>query len=330
MRGKRVLVTGIAGQDGSYLAELLLAEGYEVHGVVRDPAAPLENLGGIRDRVELHEADLVDETAVTGLLASLRPHEVYNLASHSFVPASWREPARTAELGAVGVTVLLESIRRVDPSIRFCQASSSEIFGQPRDSPQTEETPLAPVSPYGAAKAYGHFLVGAFRRQHGLHAVSGILFNHESPRRPAQFVTGKVARAAAAISLGLESGLELGDLDARRDWGYAPDHVRALWLALRQDEPDDYVVATGETHSVRELAELAFAHVGLDWQQHVRVDESLLRGATELRDVVGDATRARERLGWTPTISFPALVRLLVDADLERLRARQHAESVEV
>jgi GDPmannose 4,6-dehydratase len=330
MAAKRALVTGIAGQDGSYLAELLLSEGYEVHGVVRGRSSgPFENLAGIRDRVELHEADLLDETSVAGLLTSVRPHEVYNLASPSFVPRSWREPVRTAEFAAVGVTLLLETIRRIDDSIRICQAASSEIFGRPRESPQTEETPLAPVTPYGAAKAYGHFIVGSFRRQYGLHATSAILYNHESPRRPVDFAPRKIARAAAAISLGLEREVELGSLDARRDWGYAVDYVRALWLALRHDEPGDYVVATGETHSVRELAEIAFAHVGLDWQEHVRVDESLTRGSAELHDLVGDATRARERLGWAPSLDFPALVRLLVDADLERLRSQlEVAESV--
>jgi GDPmannose 4,6-dehydratase len=330
MAAKRALVTGIAGQDGSYLAELLLSEGYEVHGVVRGRSSgPFENLAGIRARVELHEADLLDETSVAGLLTSVRPHEVYNLASPSFVPRSWREPVRTAEFAAVGVTLLLETIRRIDDSIRICQAASSEIFGRPRESPQTEETPLAPVTPYGAAKAYGHFIVGSFRRQYGLHATSAILYNHESPRRPVDFAPRKIARAAAAISLGLEREAVLGNLDARRDWGYAVDYVRALWLALRHDEPDDYVVATGETHSVRELAEIAFAHVGLDWQEHVRVDESLTRGSAELHDLVGDATRARERLGWAPSLDFPALVRLLVDADLERLRSQlEVAESV--
>jgi GDPmannose 4,6-dehydratase len=330
MAAKRALVTGIAGQDGSYLAELLLSEGYEVHGVVRGRSSgPFENLAGIRARVELHEADLLDETSVAGLLTSVRPHEVYNLASPSFVPRSWREPVRTAEFAAVGVTLLLETIRRIDDSIRICQAASSEIFGRPRESPQTEETPLAPVTPYGAAKAYGHFIVGSFRRQYGLHATSAILYNHESPRRPVDFAPRKIARAAAAISLGLEREVELGSLDARRDWGYAVDYVRALWLALRHDEPGDYVVATGETHSVRELAEIAFAHVGLDWQEHVRVDESLTRGSAELHDLVGDATRARERLGWAPSLDFPALVRLLVDADLERLRSQlEVAESV--
>jgi GDPmannose 4,6-dehydratase len=320
MAATRALVTGIAGQDGSYLAELLLSEGYEVHGVVR-AQGPFENLSEIRDRIELHGADLLDEGSVAGLLSSVRPQEVYNLASPSFVPRSWREPVRTAEFGAVGVTLLLETIRGVDDSIRLFQASSSEVFGRPRESPQTEDTPLAPVTPYGAAKAYGMFIVSCFRRQYGLHASTGILFNHESPRRPVDFVPRKIARSAAAISLGLERELELGDLEARRDWGYAPDHVRAMWLALQQPEPGDYVISTGESHSVRELAEIAFAHVGLDWREHVRVDESLTRGGAELHDLVGDSSRAQERLGWAPSLDFSSLVRLLVDADLDRIRA---------
>ena len=330
MAAKRALVTGIAGQDGSYLAELLVSQGYEVHGVVRATSAgPFENLAAVRDQVDLHEADLLDESAVADLLATVRPHELYNLASPSFVPRSWREPVRTAEFAAVGVTLLLETARRVDDSIRVCQAASAEIFGRPRESPQTEETPLAPVTPYGAAKAFGHFLVGGFRGRYGMFATSAILYNHESPRRPPDFVPRKIARAAAAISLGLEREVLLGNLEGRRDWGYAVDHVRALWLALQRDEPDDYVIATGETHSVRELAEIAFAHVGLDWQEHVRVDESLVRGSAELHDLVGDATRARERLGWSPTVEFPELVRLLADADLERLRGQlEVAESM--
>ncbi len=322
MAAKRALVIGIAGQDGSYLAELLLAEGYEVHGVVRSASASLENLAAVRDRVELHETDVLDVDALAALLSSTRPREVYNLAAPSFVPQSWREPVAVAEHSAVGVTVLLETIRRIDASTRVFQASSSEIFGEPRESPQTEETPLAPLTPYGAAKAYGHFLTRCYRRRYGLHATSGILYNHESPRRPVDFVPRKIARAATAIALGLERELELGNLDARRDWGYAPDYVRAMWLALQQPEGDDYVIATGESHSVRELAEIAFSHVGLDYEEHVRVDESLTRGSAELHDLVGDPARARERLGWAPSVDFAALVRLLVDADLERLRAQ--------
>jgi GDPmannose 4,6-dehydratase len=242
---------------------------------------------------------------------------------------SWRQPVLTAEFAAVGVTSMLEALRRVDDSIRFYQASSSEIFGEPREVPQTEETPLAPVTPYGVAKAYGHFITRSYRHRYGLHASSGILYNHESPRRPLDFVTRKVTHAAASISLGLQHELEIGDLDARRDWGYAGDYVRAMWLMLQQAEPDDYVIATGKTHSVRELVEHAFDRVGLHWQDYVRVDESLKRGKAELHDLVGDATRARERLEWTPTLDFEGLVHLLVDADLERLRARlERAETV--
>jgi GDPmannose 4,6-dehydratase len=321
MDPKRALVIGIAGQDGSLLAELLLGEGYEVFGVVRQPTStPFENLAAIRDEVELLQADVLDELSLVDVLSACRPQEVYNLASPSFVPMSWRQPVLTAEFAAVGVTALLEAIRRVDDGIRFYQASSSEIFGEPREVPQNEETPLAPVTPYGVAKAYGHFITRSYRRRYRLHASSGILYNHESPRRPLDFVTRKVANAAAAISLGLATEVRLGNLDARRDWGYAADFVRAMWLMLQQEEADDYVVASGVSHSVRELADCAFSRVGLDWEEHVRVDEMLVRGTAELHDLVGDATKARERLGWSPTIDFEGLVHLLVDADLERLR----------
>jgi GDPmannose 4,6-dehydratase len=326
---QRALIIGAAGQDGSLLSELLLAEGYEVFGVVRQPASTtFENLVAIRDQLELVQADVLDELSLVDVLTSVRPHEVYNLASPSFVPMSWRQPVLTAEFAAVGVTALLESIRRVDEGIRFYQASSSEIFGEPREVPQTEETPLAPVTPYGVAKAYAHFITRSYRRHYGLHASSGILYNHESPRRPLDFVTRKVCHAAAAVSLELEEEVQLGNLDARRDWGFAGDYVRAMWLMLQQDEPDDYVIATGSTHSVRELAASAFAHVGLDWEEHVRVDNALIRGKAELHDLVGDPSRARERLGWAPTVDFDSLVRLLVDADLERLRARLEPASI--
>lgn len=323
MYRRRALIIGVGGQDGSFLAELLLAEGYEVFGVVRQPTSTrFENLEPIRDRLELLQADVLHELSLVDVLSSSRPHEVYNLASPSFVPMSWRQPVLTAEFAAVGCTALLEAIRRVDEEIRFYQASSSEIFGEPREVPQVEETPLAPVTPYGVAKAYAHFITRSYRRRYGLHASSGILYNHESPRRPQDFVTRKVARAAAAISLGLQSEVLLGDLDARRDWGYAGDYVRAMWLMLQQQVADDYVIASGETHSVRELVECAFGRVGLDWQDHVRVDESLVRGKAELHDLVGDAAKARERLGWEPSVDFEGLVHMLVDADLERLRAQ--------
>jgi GDPmannose 4,6-dehydratase len=330
MPDKRALIIGIAGQDGSYLAELLLGEGYEVFGVVRQPTSSrFENLEAVRGDVELLQAEFLDELSLVDVLSSCRPREVYNLASPSFVPMSWRQPVLTAEFAAVGCTALLEAIRRVDAEIRFYQASSSEIFGEPREMPQTEETPLSPVTPYGVAKAYAHFITLSYRRRYGLHASSGILYNHESPRRPPDFVTRKVARAAAAISLGLETEVSLGDLDARRDWGFAVDYVRAMWLMLQQAEAGDYVIATGESHSVRELAACAFGHVGLDWEEHVRVDDALLRGKAELHDLVGDSSKARERLGWSPTIDFEQLVHLLVDADLERLRAQlEPAESL--
>ncbi len=328
MAARRALITGIAGQDGSLLAELLLGEGYEVFGVVRRPASEqFDNLEAIRDRVELVEAALLDELSLVDALKTCRPHEVYNLASPSFVPMSWRQPVVTAEFAAVGVTALLESIRHVDPEIRFYQASSSEIFGEPREVPQNEETPLSPVTPYGVAKAYGHLIVRSYRKRYGLYACSGILYNHESPRRPLDFVTRKVAHAAAAISLGLAGELWLGDLDARRDWGYAGDYVRAMALMLRRDEPDDYLIATGVPHSVEELVELAFGRVDLDWREYVQIDESLRRGAAELHDLVGDASKARERLGWAPTVDFEGLVGLLVDADLERLRGQRVAAS---
>jgi GDPmannose 4,6-dehydratase len=323
MYRRRALIIGIAGQDGSLLAELLLDEGYDVFGVVRQPVSSrFDNLEPIRDRIELRQADVLDELSLVDVLSSCRPHEVYNLASPSFVPMSWRQPVLTAEFTAVGCTALLEAIRRVDDEIRFYQASSSEIFGEPREVPQNEETPLAPVTPYGVAKAYAHFITRSYRSRYGLHATSGILYNHESPRRPPDFVTRKISRAAAAISLGLEHQVALGDLEARRDWGYAGDYVRAMWLMVQRDTPSDYVVATGEAHSVRELAECAFSHAGLDWKEHVRVDESLVRGKAELHDLVGDASKAREDLGWAPTVDFEALVHLLVDADLERLRGQ--------
>jgi GDPmannose 4,6-dehydratase len=330
MATKRALIIGIAGQDGSYLGELLLEQGYDVSGAVRQPVSTaFENLAPIRGAIDLYQADVLDELSLVDLLTSCRPDEVYNLAAPSFVPMSWRQPVLTAEFAAVGVTSMLEALRRVDDSIRFYQASSSEIFGEPREVPQNEETPLAPVTPYGVAKAYGHFITRSYRHHYGLHASSGILFNHESPRRPLDFVTRKVCHAAASISLGLQHELEIGNLDARRDWGFAGDHVRAMWLMLQQDEPDDYVIATGEPHSVRELVQCAFDRVGLDWQDYVRVDESLKRGKAELHDLVGDATRARERLGWSPSLDFEGLVHLLVDEDLARLRSRlEPAESL--
>jgi GDPmannose 4,6-dehydratase len=323
---RRALITGIGGQDGSFLAELLLEQGYEVFGVVRRaPSERYENLEPIRERIELIQADLLDEHSLVDALKTCEPHEVYNLASVSFVPMSWRQPVLTAEFAAVGVTTMLESIRAVDEEIRFYQASSSEIFGEPVEVPQAEGTPLAPLTPYGVAKAYGHFITRSYRRRYGLHASSGILYNHESPRRPLDFVTRKIAHAAAGIKLGLQGELWLGNLDARRDWGYAGDYVRAMWLMLQQDEPADYVVASGETHSVRELVALAFERVGLDAEEYVHIDSSLNRGKAELHDLVGDPSKARERLGWEPTVGFEELVHRLVDADVDGLQASAHA-----
>jgi GDPmannose 4,6-dehydratase len=315
----RAIVTGIGGQDGSYLAELLLGRGYEVVGIVRDASRSYDTLAIVRDRVELVETDLLDYDTLVAALRAHAPNEVYNLAAPSFVPRSWDVPVETAEFAAVGATSLLEAVRAVDPGIRVYQASSSEIFGEPLESPQTEETPLAPLTPYGVAKAYAHFIARSYRRRYGLHASCGILYNHESPRRPLDFLPSKVAHAAAAISLGDESELALGDLDAERDWGYARDYVDAMWRMVQQDEPDDYIVATGELHSVRELVETAFAHVGLDWREHVRVDESLKRGAAELHRLVGDASKAHRELGWQPSVTFEQLVALLVDAATEQL-----------
>jgi GDPmannose 4,6-dehydratase len=322
----RALITGIGGQDGSFLAELLLERGYDVYGVVRAGADTYPNLHSIADRIELIEADLLDQGSIEAAIAAARPRELYNLAAPSFVPASWDRPVETAEFAAVGATSVLEAIRSVDPSVRFYQASSSEIFGEPRETPQTEETPLAPVTPYGVAKAYAHYIVGSYRRRYGLFACSGILYNHESPRRPLDFVPRKAAHAAAAISLGLESELVLGDLDARRDWGYAGDYVRAMWLMLQQEAPDDYLVASGESHSVRELVQCAFAYLGLDWQKHVRIDPALQRGPAELHRLVGNPGKARRALGWEPELDFTRLIHLLVDTDLERMRGAAEGE----
>jgi GDPmannose 4,6-dehydratase len=320
---KRALITGIAGQDGSYLAELLLDEGYEVFGIVRDPDARYDNLAAVEDRIGLIRADLLDQASLLTALAESQPDEVYNLAAPSFVPMSWDQPVLTAQFAAVGATSILEAIRETRPEIRFYQASSSEIFGEPRETPQNEQTPLAPVTPYGVAKAYAHFIVGSYRRRYGLFASSGILYNHESPRRPLDFVTKKVAHGVARIARGLDDELVLGNLDARRDWGYAPDYVRAMWLMLQQDEPRDYVVATGILHSVRDLVERAFRHAGLGWERHVRSDEALQRGKAELHDLVGDASLARGRLNWGPSVNFDQLVRLLVESALASLDAAE-------
>jgi GDPmannose 4,6-dehydratase len=316
---RRALVTGIGGQDGSYLAELLLGHGYEVFGVtVTSPE-------GLGDRIELLQVDLNDAQAVASAIVEVKPDETYHLASPSFVPASWEDPVGTTAFAASSAAALLDGLRREHPQGRFMNAASAEIFGAPEQVPQSEATPVAPITPYGAGKAFAYFLTAAFRRQYGLHASSAVLYNHESERRSPEFLTRKVSRGVAAIKLGLERELLLGDLSARRDWGYAADYVRAMWLVLQADEPDDYVVATGEAHSVEEFVKAAFEHVGLDWREHVKRDESLVRGAADSPALVGDPTKIRERLGWEPEVRFDELVRLMIDADLDQLRAQAAA-----
>jgi GDPmannose 4,6-dehydratase len=313
------LITGITGQDGSYLAELLLAKGYDVWGMVRRSSTEsYERIDHMRDRLRFVQADLLDQSSLSAALVAAEPDEVYNLAAQSFVPTSWTQPVLTAEFTAVGVTRMLEAIRQVDPSVRFYQASSSEMYGRVRETPQDEHTPFYPRSPYGVAKVYGHYITVNYRESYGLFACSGILFNHESPRRGLEFVTRKVTDGVARIKHGMADELVLGNLDARRDWGFAGDYVEAMWRMLQQDEPDDYVVATGETNTVERLVELAFEHAGLDRDEHVRTDPSLIRPA-EVDLLVGDPGKARERLGWSPTYDFEGLVRMMVDADLERL-----------
>jgi GDPmannose 4,6-dehydratase len=314
------LITGITGQDGSYLAELLIEKGYEVCGMVRRASVEkFERIEHLRSRVQLRQADLLDQLSLIELVKNFRPTEIYNLAAQSFVPTSWSQPMLTAEFDAVGVTRVLEAVRLVDPTIRFYQASSSEMFGKVREVPQRETTPFHPRSPYGVAKVYGHYITVNYRESYGIFACSGILFNHESPRRGLEFVTRKVSHGVARIKLGLEQELRLGNLEAKRDWGFAGDYVEAMWLMLQQPEADDYVVATGENHAVRELVEVAFAHVGLDWRRFVKVDPALLRPA-EVDTLIGDPAKARARLGWKPRVSFQDLVRMMVDADLARMR----------
>ncbi|MFN8109078.1 MAG: GDP-mannose 4,6-dehydratase [Thermoleophilia bacterium] len=314
------LITGITGQDGSYLAELLLDKGYEVWGMVRRSSTEsYERIDHLRDRIRLVQGDLLDQPSLTSALLDAQPDEVYNLAAQSFVPTSWSQPVLTAEFTAVGVTRLLEAVRQVNPGIRYYQASSSEMFGKVRETPQNEFTPLYPRSPYGVAKCYGHYITVNYRESYGMHCTSGILFNHESPRRGLEFVTRKVTDGAARIKLGLATELRLGNLDARRDWGFAGDYVRAMWLMLQQPEPDDYVVSTGETHTVRRLVELAFARVGLDPDEHVVLDPAFVRPA-EVDLLVGDASKAHRELGWRPEVDFEGLGAMMVDADLARLR----------
>jgi GDPmannose 4,6-dehydratase len=315
----RALITGITGQDGSHLADLLLEKGYEVHGMVRRSSTEtFQRLAHIRDDLILHTGDLLDQRSMSDVLRECAPHEIYNLAAMSFVAASWNQPVLTAEFTGVGVTRMLEAMREVAPDARFYQASSSEMFGKVRETPQNESTPFYPRSPYGVAKVYGHFITVNYRESYDLYACSGILFNHEGERRGLEFVTRKVTHAAAAIKLGLTDKLFLGNLDAKRDWGYARDYVEAMWLMLQQDEPEDFVIATGETHSVRELVEVAFEHVGLELDDHIEIDPALLRPA-EVELLVGDYSKAREKLGWEPRTSFEELITLMVDADLELL-----------
>ncbi|HET7249958.1 MAG TPA: GDP-mannose 4,6-dehydratase [Gemmatimonadales bacterium] len=316
---RRALITGVTGQDGSYLAELLLEKGYEVVGVVRRTSHDsYERIGHLLGRLQIVPADLLDQHSLTAVIRDARPHEVYNLAAQSFVPTSWSQPVLTGEFTALGVTRLLEAVRLAHPEARFYQASSSEMFGKVVETPQRESTPFYPRSPYGVAKVYGHWITVNYRESYGLYAVSGILFNHESPRRGLEFVTRKVSHAVASIVQGKASELRLGNIDASRDWGYAGDYVEAMWRMLQPAKPDDFVIGTGETHTVRELCEIAFAHAGLDWKKHVRVDPALVRPA-EVDVLRADPAKARRELGWKPTVSFPELVRMMVDADLERL-----------
>jgi GDPmannose 4,6-dehydratase len=317
--GKRALITGITGQDGSYLAELLLEKGYDVTGVVRRASAPnLWRIQHLLDRLTLRPADLLDQLSLIRVLTDAKPTEVYNLAAMSFVPASWDQPMLTGEFNAQGVTRMLEAVRHVDPGIRFYQASSSEMYGKVREVPQTELTPFYPRSPYGVSKVFAHYITVNYRESYDLFAVSGILFNHESPRRGLEFVTRKVTDGVARIKLGLSDSLKLGNLDAKRDWGFSGDYVQAMWLMLQQKAPDDFVIATGKSHSVGELVEVAFGHAGLDWKKYVGTDPAFLRPA-EVDLLIGDAGKARAQLGWAPKVNFEGLVRMMVDADVQRL-----------
>jgi len=317
---KKALITGITGQDGSYLAELLLEKGYEVHGMVRRASTEtFERIAHIKDRLVLHQADLLDQLSLIQLMETVQPDEIYNLAAMSFVPTSWTQPVLTGEFTALGVTRMLEAMRLVCPGARFYQASSSEMFGKVRQVPQNEETPFYPRSPYGVSKVYGHYITVNYRESYGLFAVSGILFNHESPRRGKEFVTRKISDGAARIKLGLAKELRLGNLNAERDWGFAGDYVKAMWMMLQQDEPQDFVVGTGIAHSVRDFLERAFDRVGLKWQDHVVIDPALVRPA-EVDHLLADASKARRVLGWKPEVDFDGLVDMMVDADLDRYR----------
>jgi GDPmannose 4,6-dehydratase len=317
---KKALITGITGQDGSYLADFLLEKGYAVTGMIRRSSTEsFHRLGHILDRIEFVQGDLLDQHSLTRMLDEVKPDEVYNLAAMSFVPTSWNQPVLTAEFTALGVTRMLEAVRLVNPRMRFYQASSSEMFGKVREIPQTETTPFHPRSPYGVAKVYGHFITLNYRESYDLFACSGILFNHESPRRGLEFVTRKVTDAAARIKLGLAKEVKLGNLESKRDWGFAGDYVRAMWAMLQQDAPDDYVIATGRQESVQALCEAAFGHVGLNWRDFVKTDAKLIRPA-EVDTLVGDAGKAKRKLGWEPKVTFEELIKMMVDADLERHR----------
>ena len=316
---KRALITGITGQDGSYLAEFLLEQGYEVHGVVRRSSTEGgERIGHIVDRVHLHQADLLDQSSVAQAIDDSQPTEIYNLAAQSFVPTSWKQPVLTAEFTGVAVTRVLEAMRSVKSDARIYQASSSEMYGRVLEVPQSETTPFYPRSPYGVAKVYGHYITVNYRESYDMFAVSGILFNHESPRRGLEFVTRKISNGVARIKLGLDTELRLGNRDAQRDWGFAGDYVQAMWKMLQQDEPDDYVIATGETHTVQEFVEIAFTHAGLDWQEYVKVDPAFIRPA-EVDLLIGDPAKAKAKLGWEPSVDFRGLVEMMVDSDLDAL-----------
>jgi GDPmannose 4,6-dehydratase len=327
---KRAIITGLTGQDGSYLAELLLEKGYEVFGVVRRASATnYWRIESILDRIQIRPADLLDQLSIIRVIEEVRPHELYNLAAMSFVPASWDQPMLTGEFNSQGVTRVLEAVRQVDPKIRVYQASSSEMFGKVREVPQTELTPFYPRSPYGVSKVFAHYITVNYRESYDLFAVSGILFNHESPRRGLEFVTRKVTDGVARIKVGLADSLGLGNLDAQRDWGFAGDYVKAMWLMLQQERADDYVIATGVSHSVRDLVEIAFGHAGLDWQKYVKQDPRFLRPA-EVDHLIGDSSKARAALGWRPDMDFHSLIRMMVDADIDRLsRASQGPAIVE-
>ena len=321
MTPKKALITGVTGQDGSYLAEFLLSQGYDVLGMVRRTSTVnFDRIRHIQDKITIVQGDLLDQMSLLDILREHQPGEIYNLAAQSFVPTSWKQPVLTGEFTALGVTRVLDAMRIIDPEARFYQASSSEMFGQVREVPQTESTPFYPRSPYGVAKVYAHWITVNYRESYNLFACSGILFNHESPRRGLEFVTHKVTHGAARIKLGLDDELRLGNVDARRDWGYAGDYVQAMWLMLQQDQPDDYVIATGQTHSVQRLCEVAFGCLGLDWHKYVVSDPKFIRPA-EVDLLVGDASKAHARLGWEPSITFEELIQMMVDADMKALQA---------